>query len=237
MAGVSRFARSADGGDADHRTLRHSALLAVLVVIILIEPFTSQEFTLISFLGAVAVVALLLDGRRRMTQVAVALVGFVVLLKVLGIFWFPDADWLRLADRGPITILLLLLLIAALFYCSYLVLRSLIRARAVTSNEILGTLSLYLMIGLIWAFVYILLEYLVPGSFGSSSQVFYSERTSPFVYFSFVTQASLGYGDITPQLPLASRMVVLQAVMGQFYVAVVVAYLIAVFISQRNSGT
>jgi hypothetical protein len=150
-------------------------------------------------------------------------------------FLLAGIHWVMAIQR-PLALLLVLVLLAALVYCGGLILRSLLRSRAVSANEILGTLSLYLIIGLIWAFIYSLLEALVPGSFGSASPIFTSEQTSPFVYFSFVTQASLGYGDITPQMPLASRLVVVHAVMGQFYVAVVVAYLISVFIQQRRTG-
>ncbi len=210
-------------------------MLAVILVIILIEPFTPSELTAVSFLCAVAVAALLLDGQRRRTQVAVAVVALPAVMRIVGIFWFSDYSWWRTFNRGPLSALLQVLLLLALSYCGYLILRSLLVAREVTANEILGTISLYMMIGLTWAFVYEMLENAVPGSFGPATGIFSMEQTSPFVYFSFVTQAGLGYGDITPQLPLASRLVIIQSVMGQFYVGVVVAYLISVFISQRRS--
>lgn len=222
-------------GKTECATLRHTTLLAVLVAIILLEPFTRQELISVSFLVAMVVVALLLDGRRRRTRVAVLVMAFPAALQLVGTFWLADSSWWSTFTRGPFPVLLQLLLIASLFYCGYLILRSLLEARTVTANEIFGTLSLYLVIGLIWALVYGMLELAVPGSFGPASSVSGDAQGIPLVYFSFVTQASLGYGDITPQLPLASRLVILQTVMGQFYVAVVVAYLIAVFISQRKS--
>jgi hypothetical protein len=184
-----------------------------------------------------AVAALLLDGPRRRTRVAALLVALPVILQVVGSIAFTGFSWWRHFTRGPLAYLLLLLLLVALVYCGYLILCSLLRAKRVTANEILGTLSLYLVIGLIWAFVYSLVERTVPGSFGPDSAISAGGAGSPFVYFSFITQTTLGYGDITPLLPLASRLVILQTVMGQFYVAVVVAYLVAVFISQRRSMT
>jgi len=232
---VTGIAQTGDQGEGNLRTLKHSMLLAVLVAIILLEPFTRRELISVAFLVAMAVVALLLDGRRRRTRVAVLVMALPAALQLAGTFWLAGFTWWRTFIRGPFASLLQLLVIAALFYCGYLILCSLIRARTVTANEIFGTLSLYLVIGLIWAFVYGMLELAVPGSFGPASSVSGDAQGIPLVYFSFVTQASLGYGDITPQLPLASRLVILQTVMGQFYVAVVVAYLIAVFISQRKS--
>ncbi len=229
------LARTSDLRDPDHHTLRHSAMLAVLVGIIILEPFTRADLTWAIFLGAMAVSALLLDGRRRRTQVAVVVVGLPAVLQIVGTFLFSGLKWWKSFTTGPFSILLQLLLIVALIYCSYLILRSLILARRITTNEILGTLSLYLMIGLTWAIVYGMLDHLVPGSFGPASPLFGAEQTTPFVYFSFVTQAGLGYGDITPQLPLASRLAILQSVMGQFYVGVVVAYLISILIMHRKS--
>jgi len=232
---VTGISRTDDPGDGGHRTLRHTTLLAVLVAIILLEPFTRQQLISVTFLVAMVVVALLLDGRRRRTRVAVLVMTLPAVLQLVGTFWLAGFNWWRTFTMGPFPVLLQLFLIASLFYCGYLILCSLLQARMVTANEIFGTLSLYLVIGLIWAIVYGMLELAVPGSFGPASSVSGNAQGIPLVYFSFVTQASLGYGDITPQLPLASRLVILQTVMGQFYVAVVVAYLIATFISQRKS--
>lgn len=218
----------------NHRTLRHTTLLAVLVLIILIEPYTGTQFIAVAFLSAMVAAALLLDGRRRRTQVAAAFMVLPTVLQLVGALLLADSGWWAGPFAETFMLLLMVLLVASMFYCGFLILASLVRARQVGANEIIGTISLYLVIGLIWAFAYGILESFVKGSFGPSSVISGGESGLPYVYFSFVTQASLGYGDVTPQLPLASRLVLIQTVMGQFYVAVVVAYLISKFISQRR---
>jgi hypothetical protein len=220
----------------DHRTLRQSMLLAVLVAIILLEPYTGKKFITVAFLSAMIAVALLLDGRRRRTQVAAAIMALPAVLQLVGTLFFAESGRWTGPAAETFTLLLMCLLVASMFYCGYLILTSLVGARQVGANEIIGTISLYLVIGLIWAFVYGLLESFVSGSFGPTSAVSGSGTGLPYVYFSFVTQTSLGYGDVTPQLPLASRLVLIQAVIGQFYIAVVVAYLIAKFISQGSTA-
>jgi voltage-gated potassium channel len=58
---------------------------------------------------------------------------------------------------------------------------------------------------------------------------------SRLIYFSFVSLTTLGYGDITPQTALAERLSALEAIMGQFYIAVVVAYLVSSYFAQRRA--
>ena len=55
----------------------------------------------------------------------------------------------------------------------------------------------------------------------------------PLSYFSFVTIATLGYGDIVPRLPVTQMLAILEAVIGQFYMAVVVAWLVSVLAVRR----
>ena len=62
------------------------------------------------------------------------------------------------------------------------------------------------------------------------------DSASHFVYFSFVTLASLGYGDITPKTEIAQRLAIIEVIMGQFYVAIVVAYLVSVFIVRKTGA-
>jgi len=93
----------------------------------------------------------------------------------------------------------------------------------------------YLLIALIFAQIYALLMIWEPASFKFPSSVVMDSDNiirSDLVYFSLVTIATLGYGDIVPQMGLAKMLVVVEAVVGQFYVAVLVAWLVGMLISQ-----
>ncbi|MEE9226447.1 MAG: potassium channel family protein, partial [Acidobacteriota bacterium] len=57
-----------------------------------------------------------------------------------------------------------------------------------------------------------------------------------FVYYSFVTLSTLGYGDITPVTPPARAFSFLEAVTGQLYLAVLIAGLVGIHISHRFRG-
>ncbi len=99
---------------------------------------------------------------------------------------------------------------------------------AVTGNKIAGSISAYVLMGIIWSVVYSLFFYLQPGSF-SVPEHLHSESALGLwsVYFSFTTLTTLGYGDITPQTHAAQSYAVLEAACGQIFLAVLVARLVA----------
>ena len=232
------------GGDQEHHTLRHAGLLAVLLSMILLGPLAGSDLSMVLFLGAMAVVAVLLDGWRHRTKVAVTIVTIPAITLIVVQFLPPGSRWrVLLLDDWP-AIVYQILLIGAMAYCGWLILHSLLKARSVSANEIFGAISLYLVIAFVWSFSFDLLERAEPGSFKLikptahevSPDVYNRDIAEQFVYFSLVTQSSTGYGDITPTTTLAQRLVVLQAVMGQFYMAVVVAYLISLVMVQRREN-
>ena len=101
----------------------------------------------------------------------------------------------------------------------------------VTANKLYGALSVYLLAGFTWGGMYTLTELLSPGSFQWSSGRPPAPDTllESFVYLSFVTIATLGYGDIAPVTPGARSLAMLEAIFGTFYVVVIIARLVAGF--------
>jgi hypothetical protein len=116
---------------------------------------------------------------------------------------------------------------------SVLIVKSLFSARTLTFDSILGALCGYLFLGLAWAVLYSLIEGFRPGSFQISPKlVTGGEPAHPLphvlTYFSFVTLTTVGYGDISPVSPAARTLSWVEAVTGQFYLAVIVAGLVSV---------
>jgi hypothetical protein len=106
--------------------------------------------------------------------------------------------------------------------------------RRVDLNSLVGAFCVYLLIGFTWAIVFRLLQLLGLVSF--SGLIATEEPFSQLIYFSFVTLASLGYGDITPNSGLARVLSYFEALVGQFYLAVLVACLVGAFVSQYRSS-
>ena len=115
--------------------------------------------------------------------------------------------------------------------------RQIATARKVSAGVILGSLAGYLLLGLVFSIFIIFIMQNDPDSFSSPpKQNVESEAiigTSVPVYFSFVTMATLGYGDIVPLKPYTRSLATLIAVTGQFYIAIIVALLVGKFSAQN----
>ena len=103
--------------------------------------------------------------------------------------------------------------------------------KEVTRDLIIGAAVVYLFMALMWTFIFVVVETLHPGSFNLPEGVDIA-ATRQFVYYSFVTLTTLGYGDITPITSLARSLCILEAVIGQLYLVVQVAWLVGVHVSQ-----
>jgi hypothetical protein len=106
----------------------------------------------------------------------------------------------------------------------------------VDADLICGAISVYLLIGVTFGFAYVCLNALAPGSFSGveAGLARPQELVRDFNYFSFVTLTTLGYGDITPQSYQAGVLAYLEAIVGQVYLAVLVARLVGMHIAQKS---
>jgi voltage-gated potassium channel Kch len=92
----------------------------------------------------------------------------------------------------------------------------------------------YLLLGLTWAVAYELVALRQPGAFaGTSTEVDASQR---WLYYSFVTLTTVGYGDVTPVHPIARSLAVLKALTGQLYPAILLAHLVSLEVQSRGGG-
>jgi len=111
-------------------------------------------------------------------------------------------------------------------------------AQRVTADSVFASLVVYQLVGLFFGEAYTLIEMIRPGSFQfpQVSAVMTGSEHVELLYFSFVTIATLGYGDILPLTSFARGVVVIEAIAGQFYVAVVVAILVGAFFADAFSA-
>lgn len=128
----------------------------------------------------------------------------------------------------------LVLLIGFLLVTISFTLRQVVFGTELNTNRLVGAMCVFLLLGLIWALAYSFLELAVPSSFAGVTAVHGRGWDSGWLYFSFVTLTTLGYGDITPVSATARSLAYLQAVVGQFYVAVLVAGLVSAYISDKQ---
>ena len=133
------------------------------------------------------------------------------------------------------TLSLITRIFGALFfaYAAFNILCIILKSEKVTRETIFAAVVAYLLIALMWAFLYMILELASPGSF-SFPETGSRAETMRFEYLSFVTITTLGYGDITPLTDKASALVMVEAVVGQIYMVVLVAWLVGMYVSRRS---
>jgi hypothetical protein len=106
------------------------------------------------------------------------------------------------------------------FYIVFLLVKNLLSIRVVTADLIYCAISIYLLIGIMWAGIYNVVEGVSPGSFSGTSE------TVDLLYFSFVTLTTVGFGDVVPLSVLGKRLAVFEAAMGSIYMAVIIAMIV-----------
>ncbi|MGJ0485745.1 MAG: ion channel [Methylomicrobium sp.] len=104
----------------------------------------------------------------------------------------------------------------------------------VDRNLLFGAMCVYLLMGLIWAILYGLIFQFWPGAFNGMEGVNGKVPMDTLLYYSFVTLAGLGYGDITPVIPLARTLAYFEVISGQLYIAVLLAGLVGLFLNDRK---
>jgi hypothetical protein len=122
------------------------------------------------------------------------------------------------------------------------ILSTIMKSKKVTTDTIYASICVYLLLVIIWTMLFSAIEIIEPGSFlsgGAPVVDFHGDSVkrnvfANLIYYSFVTLTTLGYGDITPVSPYARALSSLEAVIGQLYIAVLIAGLVGMHIGQSG---
>jgi voltage-gated potassium channel len=128
-------------------------------------------------------------------------------------------------------------------YVPAVLIRYLFRKQKISIDLIFGAMCGYLLLGMMWTLIYTLLEWVEPGSFvGLTKEGVEQARDGllvhhfqSFLYYSFVTLTTVGYGDVLPQLSQARAFAILEALMGQLYLTVLLGRLIGVHLQGKSA--
>ena len=218
-----------DRRSASEQTFRFLLLLLALVAMLLVPTYFENTESLehiwrlsISCVMVAALYSLVDDGRVA--------VFWLVLILIPSFLtnWLPvyvDAVWLVYADN--LSTIVYFVLVG--FYLA----RFIMRSSVVTTNAIYAALCLYMILAIIWASIYNLHFLFFDSSFTFSNEELARLAANPettlslFNYYSFVTLTTLGYGDIVPTTPMTQSWVAVEAMVGQFYIAIIIARLVS----------
>ncbi len=204
------------------------SLLALLLVMPLSSDFVGSRLAIYSLLTLVTVTGPWVVARKRW-QLAVA-ITFAVLLVAPGFFSAIDDNIAAFRFSA---------IFGFLFFAqvSLLVTKELLfEADEVSEGTLWAAVNVYLTIGIAFAFLYTTLGLFDSDAFqGKFVDDALSEQLVGYVYFSFITLSTLGYGDITPGNTLTGTFTYLEAILGQLYLAIMMARLVGLYIAKRQS--
>ncbi len=229
----------------DLRARRHTALLIAIVTLFAVRPFLGDTgagailFSLAMLLVLLAALLtiqiddlvgertqLLAQRRRR------AFVGWALAVPAVA-----ERLWLFFAPRPWIIVVGSASWLLFFAYVTWSQLRSLLKQRQITSETISMSISIYLLLGLSWGLLYIVIytRHLEAFSFGGGPGVDEQHMFPIFIYFSLTTLSTIGFGDITPLTLPARYAAVAEGITGQFYLAILVARLVGMQMSAATT--
>jgi hypothetical protein len=180
-------------------------------------------FSLLLICGAVG-----LHPGRTLRVLVVLIVALTVGLDWLG-------DWPSVSGLLPLGHFFFLAVALGCF--AAIVLKRVFEPGTVTRHRIYGAVCAYLLFGLIWAAAYAFIEQAFPQAFNMASGMGFADKPiSRFIYFSFVTLTTVGYGDITAVHPLARTLVIAEALTGQLYPAIIIGSLVSLALQARSKS-
>lgn len=202
-------------------------LLALISLVPFIEP-TILGRTATALLNALVVVA-------AVAAVGRSVLSFIVasLLAIPAVYF----SWMGVATGETTAIAMAWAFGAALYAVTIVYLLIYVfQPDVMTADKLYGAAAAYLMIGVLWAHLYALVDHFYPGSFTASATLT-ARKVVDLLYFSFTVLTSTGFGDIVPLTPQARAVCVLEQLIGALFVAILIARLAGVYPpSRRGAG-
>lgn len=204
------------------------AILAVFVVPFSIAPTSvPAKMTQDVLLSLVLLTGVVAVSDHRAQMVPIAIVAGVAIVIRWAAWLLPPDMTTGLRDETAI---------ASLGLLSVLIGIKVFGAGTVTFDRILGAITLYILIGVVWSEAYQLIGIYEYGAFAGIPPGDLPADRSTWIYFSFVTLTTVGYGDITPVAHAARALAILEALIGQLYPAIVLARLVSLYVAVDRSG-
>lgn len=215
---------------------KHLLLLAAVLFALVTQPLVAHEsagarIAYDLLVAAVTVgVLLVVFGERWEWQVALALL-FPAIVLTFALYTLSPP----LARPAAVAYHVSLALFVG--FAVGVIVRDIFRRHAISFDEVIGAFCGYLLLGLVWGNLYVVVEVLAPGSFTVAPAIQWQLddlhlRRALFNYVSFATMASLGYNDVTTVAPLANILTWLEVMTAQFYLAVVIAQIVGMKLAQ-----
>jgi hypothetical protein len=151
----------------------------------------------------------------------------VVVLTMIVLIWLKPAGY----DSVYIDLVKLGFIVAFFIFVMSFLVRFISKSTSVNINVLIVSINIYLLAGIIGASLSLSFYYLYPEAYNFPAYIEHPAFVH-FLYYSFITMSTVGYGDITPRIPETQTLAYLLSITGQLYVAIIIAFLIGKFLMQ-----
>ena len=223
---------------------RFTIILVTLLLMLIIPPYISDISTkkiIIYILTTIILLCGILfvdyqqlnkirqQKRKKRGLRIIKIASFIVLITVL-------LNWVEFFNENTAAIVYTRhIFILCIFIILFgLIIKYIFVAKNVTADVISGTISGYIFLGIISAYIFQIISFLYPNSFNIDPNLTIGFQN--YIYFAFVTITSLGFGDIVPLIPESKIIVSLVAIAGQMYTAIVIALIIGKYIYSKTEA-
>lgn len=212
----------------------YHVVLAVLVLLIVLSPIFERGNAVrfvfeVTYLSTLVVSAGFAFRTGSKTMLLMTIVLIITLLARVLDFLFCHAIFANVYHGGGLAILLLTFMV---------IMRSIAKSENIDSNIISGAICGYLIISVICASLFWIIEKFAPGSFRfenlDPSKMSENNLIGEFFYFSIITLTTVGYGDIVPLSRFSKMLAIMEAVIGQIYLTIIIARLVGIQISEKH---
>jgi hypothetical protein len=216
------------------REYRFMSLFVLLLLLLIVQTILNARLFINIAIGLVYLVAILsaLSASGAGKALRNQLIGLWVASNGLKIIFLIENQTEFLIAAKALSFLMLSIVV-------FNIARYVLFSRRVTEDTLFAAIVAYLIFAMTFAQLYSGLALLIPQAFHFPNYFLSVDGIYPdyqYAYFSFSTMTTVGYGDITPSHPLVQILAAIQAVMGQFYVAMIVAWLVSLYILQHNGN-
>jgi hypothetical protein len=208
-------------------TGNYNILLILLFFLFVFRPYDYNEiYTGVwkSLLTLALIIAIFNSSHRLATKLTISVLAIPIIIY----------SWIDFAYRTPDTFIVIELITAIfmLICAASIVYDVLVRAR-VTLETLRGVICAYFLAAFVFAYVYMIIEFIHPGTMSIHSQIMpvfpHPRYLSEMLYFSFGTLLTIGFGDIVPIKEWGQTVAVMEGIIGQFYMAILVARIVSVY--------
>jgi hypothetical protein len=213
---------------------KHGILLAALVGVALIESFSHRQVLSDLVVMTTTLLVFLIVFERRLSRMVAFIAFAVVLGVVLAQYILPPSY-----SEHPLRLVYHSAALLFFGFAAIVILRNIFERGVVRADDMFGALCGYLLVAAAWSDLFSLIEIFLPGSFSvgpgfAGGMNTWHGRIAVMSYVSFGALTTIGSGAIAVLRPPATILTRLEAVFGQFYIAVVVAELVSARLSQRS---